>query len=191
MIVDPKTQDNVPQKQESGEAYWRSLEQLADDPEFTKFVENEFPSHAEDLKTGRLDRRRFLQFMGASLALAGLQGCRRPELEVRPYSHMPETVVPGMPTFYATTLPRPGSAFPVLVETHEGRPTKIEGNPLHPTSRGATDAYTQAEILCLYDPDRSKTVRRDGQTSSWDDFDTFASEHFDALRRKEGKGFIS
>ncbi len=183
------TSDRLPQNAEAtGEEYWRSLEQLAEDPEFTKFVEHEFPSHAEDLKTGRLDRRRFIQFMGASLALAGLQGCRRPELEVRPYSHMPEDVVPGMPTFYATTLLRAGSAFPVLVETHEGRPTKIEGNPLHPASRGATDAFTQAEILCLYDPDRSKTVRAEGQTSSWEDFDRFAARHFGELRRNEGEG---
>ena len=94
-----------------------------------------------ELLDGGIDRRRFLQLMAASIGLAGLNGCRRPESHALPYTRPPEDVVPGLPNYYATAMPRPGSASPVLVESHEGRPTKIEGNPAHPDSGGTTDAY--------------------------------------------------
>ncbi|HLW64713.1 MAG TPA: 4Fe-4S dicluster domain-containing protein, partial [Gemmataceae bacterium] len=95
---------------------------------------------------------------------------------------------PGLPTFYATTIPRPGCCFPVIVESHEGRPTKIEGHPTHPYSRGASDIWAQASILDLYDPDRSKTVLRDGKPSSWEEFDDWASKHFAELKKYQGAG---
>ena len=122
-----------------------------------------------ELLSGGIDRRRFLQLMSASLGLAGLAGCRRPEIKALPYSRQPEEIVPGLPDFYATAIPRRGSGFPVLVESHEGRPTKIEGNPRHPDSGGSSDAIAQASVLDLYDPDRSSPVLQKGQPSTWQD----------------------
>ena len=107
-------------------------------------------------------RRSFMKIMGASMALAGvgLSGCRRPREAVLPYARKPEEVVPGVPNFYATAMPAGGYVEPLLVESHEGRPTKVEGNPEHPMSRGASSLYAQASILNLYDPDRSRRIRR-------------------------------
>jgi molybdopterin-containing oxidoreductase family iron-sulfur binding subunit len=173
---------------------WRSLNELADTPEFRTLVEREFPGlenyyESSGEAEGRgFDRRRFLQLMAASLGLLGLTSCRRPQHEILPYNRRPEDVTPGLPTFYATTIPRPGCCFPVIVENHEGRPTKIEGHPTHPYSRGASDIWAQASILDLYDPDRSKTVLKDGKESSWEEFDDWASKHFAELRRKKGEG---
>ena len=144
----------------SGKAYWRSLDQLADTPAFRDWVERRFPESMTELLDGGIDRRRFLQLMAASMGLAGLAGCRRPELKALPYTKPPEEVVPGLPNYYATAMPRRGSALPVLVESHEGRPTKIEGNPRPPDSGGASDALAQASVLDLYDPDRSSPVLR-------------------------------
>ncbi len=170
-----------------GKDYWRSLGELADTPEFRAHVEREFPFLAEDADRG-FDRRRFLQLMAASIGLTGLAGCRRPQMEILPYATKPEEVVPGLPTYYATTIPRPGTALPVLVESHEGRPTKIEGNPQHPASGGATDARGQAAVLDLYDPDRSKRVKKKGEDSDWAAFTQFADAHFAGLRKNKGKG---
>ena len=116
-----------------------------------------------------LSRRRFLKLMGASVALAGASGCTRQPVEtIVPYLRQPEEIVPGKPLYYATALLLGGYARGVLVETHEGRPTKIEGNPQHPASLGASDVFMQAELLALYDPERSQAVVRDGQIITWD-----------------------
>ncbi len=149
---------------------------------------DEFPRSMRELLDGGIDRRRFLQLMAASIGLAGLNGCRRPEIQALPYTKPPEEVVPGLPNYYATAMPRPGSASPVLVESHEGRPTKIEGNPKHPDSAGATDAIAQASVLDLYDPDRFSPVLQGGAVSTWQAYDTFAGDHFAALRRRKGQG---
>src|SRR5205807_2101254 len=117
-------------------------------------------------------RRRFLTLMGASLALAGLNGCSvrpAPSVKFAPYVRAPEEAVPGKPLFFATAMTLGGTAVGLLVESHLGRPTKIEGNPDHPASLGATDLFNQASILTLYDPDRSQTVTYLGQTRTWDD----------------------
>jgi molybdopterin-containing oxidoreductase family iron-sulfur binding subunit len=172
----------------TGKPYWRSLDELADSPAFREWVEQRFPQSMRELLDGGIDRRRFLQLMAASLGMAGLSGCRRPELKAVPYTRPPEGVVPGLPSFYATSMPRAGWNFPILVESHEGRPTKIEGNPKHPDSRGATDAQAQASVLDLYDPDRASGVLRNAQPSSWQDFDGFAVGHFAAYRTRNGKG---
>src|SRR5262245_58081252 len=157
---------------------WRSLDELADTAEFrvlTKASKGEFPGFENVFdKDGAaigapVDRRRFLQLMGASLALmgVGISGCRRPDLKIFPYARSPEDIVPGMPLYYATSIPRPEGCYPVLVESHEGRPTKIEGNPRHPLSQGASDLLAQASVLDLYDPDRMRDVRQGDQPSNW------------------------
>ena len=137
---------------------WRSLDELAQTDAFAEALHREFPSAASEWPN-EWSRRRFLKLMGASLALAGVTGCtRQPSEKIVPYIRQPEELIPGRPLFYATALPLGGYARGVLVETHEGRPTKIEGNPEHPASFGASDAFMQAELLALYDPDRSQAV---------------------------------
>ena len=147
-------------------AYWRSLDELADKPEVRRFVENEFPSRAGEL-IDPLSRRRFMQVMGASLAMAGLTGCddfirvRWPEEPILPFAQRPSGRHPGTPVAYATAMELQGVALGLLVKSVDGRPVKVEGNPAHPDSVGATDAYAQASLLQLYDPDRSRGVYRE------------------------------
>jgi molybdopterin-containing oxidoreductase family iron-sulfur binding subunit len=115
-----------------------------------------------------IDRRDFMRLMGASTALAGAQACTRQPLEhIVPYVRSPEYIIPGKPLFFASAITQQDRAMGILVETHMGRPTKIEGNGLHPASLGSTDALTQAAILDLYDPARSQSTLRRGQTSTW------------------------
>ena len=138
--------------------YWRSVERLLDSPALGAEAHGEFPPGAS-LPPGETSRREILSLMGASFALAGLAGCRRPVEEIVPYVSAPERMVPGVPRLYATSLPLGTGAFGVVVESHEGRPVKIEGNELHPASRGAASVWMQAAILDLYDPDRSRRPR--------------------------------
>ncbi len=154
----------------SGPRYWRSLEELAGTEAFQDYLRGEFPENVE-VWTDPASRRDFLRLMGASLALAGIGGCgAQPPEEIVPYVKQPESVVPGRPRYYATAMTLGGFATGVLVESHEGRPTRIEGNPDHPASLGAADPFTQAEILALYDPDRSRVVLHNGRVSTYDDF---------------------
>src|SRR5262249_17021889 len=141
-------------------------DELADSPAFREALEREFPEGASELDAP--SRRDFLQVMGASIALAGLAGCRRPEEKIMPYAHAPQQVVPRRPGRYAPAFPLLGTAFGLVVESHEGRPTKIEGNPLHPESLGAASAWAQAEILSLYDPDRSDAPSELGVRRTWE-----------------------
>jgi molybdopterin-containing oxidoreductase family iron-sulfur binding subunit len=153
-----------------GPKYWRTLEELADSDEFRRMMRDEFPAQASEWSDA-LSRRQFLTLMSASLALAGLSGCSvrpAPAGKIVPYVRAPEELVPGRPLFYATAMTLGGTGVGLLVESHEGRPTKVEGNPEHPASLGATDHYHQASVLGLYDPDRSKTVTHLGQTRTWD-----------------------
>lgn len=154
-----------------GKKHWRSLEELAESNDFKKLIEQEYPEQAA-LWPNMLSRRKFFTLMGASLALAGISGCSvkpAPSADLVPYVKPPEEALPGRPLFYATTMTFAGTATGLLVESHEGRPTKIEGNPDHPASRGATDIFHQASVLTLYDPDRAKTVTLAGQTRTWGD----------------------
>ena len=153
-----------------GREYWRSLESLSDTPEFKEFLHREFPQNASEW-LDPVGRRGFLKLMGASLALAGVSACtRQPDEAIVPYVRQPEELVPGKPLFYATAMPFAGSGVGLLVESHEGRPTKIEGNPDHPSSLGATDIFAQAAILGLYDPDRSQTLTHLGEIRTFDAF---------------------
>jgi MoCo/4Fe-4S cofactor protein with predicted Tat translocation signal len=177
----------------TGREYWRSLEDLADSPEFLDLLEREFPRQAAAMFEGGatdLDRRGFLRLMGASLALAGLgSACtRQPTEKILPYVKSPEQIVPGEPLFYATAMPLAGTATGLLVESHTGRPTKIEGNPSHPASLGATDAFAQASILTLYDPDRSQVVRRIGEIVPWTQFEQAIATLAETARGNQGAG---
>jgi molybdopterin-containing oxidoreductase family iron-sulfur binding subunit len=153
-----------------GRVFWKSLEELSASPGFKEFLEREFPEQASEWDDPG-GRRDFLRIMGASLALAGLTGCtRQPEETIVPYVRPPEEVIPGRPLFFATAVVDGGYARGVLVESHMGRPTKVEGNPDHPMSLGATDALAQAAILELYDPDRSQTLTYRGEIRPWGSF---------------------
>ena len=150
--------------------FWRTLEEQADDPAFREFLLREFPSRV-DAMIDPVERRTFLRLMGASIALAASSACtRQPPEHIVPYVRQPEDLIPGKPLFYATAMPLGGVATGLVVESHEGRPTKIEGNPLHPGSLGASDAFAQAAVLGLYDPDRSQTVTNLGDIRPWPAF---------------------
>ena len=151
--------------------YWRSLAQIEDHPEFRTSLEREFPEGASELPEG-VTRRDMMMLLGASLSLAGIAGCRRPVEEIVPFVTAPEEIVPGIPRHYATTMPFRRSAYGLVVESHEGRPTKIEGNPSHPSTLGASSSLVQASVLGLYDPDRSQSLTLQGTRKSWSDFVT-------------------
>src|SRR5271157_439874 len=176
------------EKEKTGPEYWRSLEELAGSKEFQEALHREFPKGASEwLET--VSRRGFLKVMGASLGLAGMTGCVRLPLEpIVPYVRQPEEVIPGRPMFYATAMTLGGYASPVLVESHLGRPTKIEGNDLHPASLGGTDIFTQASILGLYDPDRSQSVTSMGDQRSWQSFLTALHGPLSAQKALQGAG---
>ena len=174
--------------------YWRSVGDLLRAPSFLKWAEDEFPQLDEQLNRYQEgdgpSRRKFLQLMGASIALAGfgLTGCRRPEDKIRPYNRKPVDIVIGKAMYYATTFVLAGKAMGVLAETHEGRPTKIEGNPLHPNSGGGTDVFAQASILELYDPDRSRNYVQQGATRTREEFVAFVDALAKQLRDQQGAG---
>src|ERR1041384_6842709 len=187
-----------------GKKYWRSLEELADTPLFREFVAREFPQQAEEWNDP-VERRTFLKLMGASLALAGLSGCVfQPPEKIVPNVKQPEEHVPGKALFFATAAPLFGPATPVIVRSNEGRPTKIEGNPDHPNNRpldfpaedpvrdqrgsSATDIFTQASILGLYDPGRSQTLTYREDIRTWTAFVGEMRSKLDEQRSKQGAG---
>jgi MoCo/4Fe-4S cofactor protein with predicted Tat translocation signal len=161
----------------AGRSYWRSLNQLADTAEFREFVHREFPAHATEMLDGN-SRRTVLKLMAASFGLAGLTACRRPVEHILPNSVGVEAseYAPGEPLFYSTVHSMGGHVTGLLIETHDGRPTKIEGNPDHPHSLGAATAMEQATVLDVYDPDRSQKVLQAGKESKWEDFEAVARQ---------------
>jgi MoCo/4Fe-4S cofactor protein with predicted Tat translocation signal len=171
-----------------GRLYWRSLGELADTPEFREYLHREFPEQASEWNDPK-GRRDFLKLMSASLALAGVGACtKQPAETIVPYVKQPEEMIPGRPLFFASAIPFGGVAQPVLVESHMGRPTKIEGNPEHPASLGATDAITQAAILNLYDPDRAKTLGFRGEVRTWGAFLSAVRTALAAQKARGGAG---
>ena len=149
--------------------YWRALGELDASAAPSPFLEREFPEGASELPEG-VTRRELLMLLGASVSLAGAAACRRPVERIVPYVNAPEEILPGVPRRFATTMPLGRSAYGLVVESHEGRPTKIEGNELHPASAGRSSVGIQASILDLYDPDRSQRVARAGQDATWAGF---------------------
>jgi molybdopterin-containing oxidoreductase family iron-sulfur binding subunit len=161
-----------PRPQGSGPKYWRSLAHLADTPEFRAFLKREFPS-VDAIEMDGNSRRTVLKLMAASFGLAGLTACSRPVEHIFPISKGVEDYIPGHPYFYTTVMSLAGQVAGLLVETHDGRPTKIEGNTDHPFSQGAATALAQAALLNLYDPDRSAKVMQGNSESSWEKFEAF------------------
>jgi MoCo/4Fe-4S cofactor protein with predicted Tat translocation signal len=179
-----------------GPELWRSLDELAGTPEFQELLHREFPRQASEwvepagaAGDDGVSRRAFLQLSTASLALAGLTACTRQPLErIVPYVEQPEQVIPGRPLFFATTLTQGGYGIGVLAESHEGRPTKIEGNTEHPASLGSTDMLTQAAVLDLYDPARSQSVLHDGRAAMASTFLVAVGELLRAQQASGGQG---
>jgi molybdopterin-containing oxidoreductase family iron-sulfur binding subunit len=174
--------------QGGGAGFWRSLDELSAAEGFQDFLQREFPRQAGEWLDDE-GRRNFLKIMGASLALAGLGACtKQPTEYIMPYVEEPEKLVAGKPLFYATAFPVSGIANPVLVETHEFRPTKVEGNPEHPASLGGADVPTQASVLGLYDPDRLQTVNNLGEIRSYTSFLLAFVGILEKQRAKNGAG---
>jgi molybdopterin-containing oxidoreductase family iron-sulfur binding subunit len=154
----------------TGRRFWKNLDELAETPAFHELMAEEFPRQSTEW-VDAVSRRGFLKVMGASLALAGLAGCtKQPDEAIYPYIKQPEDLILGKPMYFATAYPFPTGAVPVLVKSDSFRPIKIEGNPEHPVSKGRSDAFTQATLLDLYDPDRSQHVTYRGQNSTFGDF---------------------
>jgi MoCo/4Fe-4S cofactor protein with predicted Tat translocation signal len=169
-------------------SYWRSLAQIEDRPEYRTALEREFLEEGPSEHSDGMTRRDMMMLLGASMSLAGLAGCRRPVEEIVPYVTAPEEIVPGIPRYYATTMPFRRSAYGLIVESHEGRPTKVEGNPSHPSTLGASSSIVQASVLGLYDPDRSQSVMQQGARKSWADFVTAWGQLSEAHNSDGGAG---
>ena len=176
--------------QATGRRYWRSLDELADTPEFKEWLHREFPQGASELDGH--NRRHFLKIMAASFAFAGVAtlgaGCRRPVEKLEPFGHQPGDYVFGEPEFYATAMPTRTGAIPLVVKSYDGRPIKIEGNAKFPGSNGGTDRYAQASILNLYDPDRARRFTHDGKTVSRDEVLKFLDELSQKFAANQGEG---
>jgi molybdopterin-containing oxidoreductase family iron-sulfur binding subunit len=171
-----------------GPQYWRTLDELAQTPEFEEMLHREFPKHASEW-TDKSSRRDFMKIMGASLALAGLSACTKQPLEpIVPYVKQPSNLLIGKPLFYATAMTLGAYGTGLLVESHEGRPTKIEGNPQHPSSLGGTDVFNQASVLTMYDPDRSQTNTYLGEMRNWPQVLSSLRGPVDAQKASGGAG---
>lgn len=166
--------------------YWRSLKEIADSAEIQRLLDAQ---DGKDVQESRgMPRRNFLSLMGASLALAGLAGCRRPVEKIIPYVVKPEEIIPGKPQFYATSMPLAGEVYHLLAESHEGRPTRVGSNHQAKGGSGTADVWATASILDLYDPDRSQKVRKEGEVSNLQEFLEAWGALYEGLREKDGAG---
>jgi len=174
---------------ENGPRFWRSLEELADSATFAEYLHHEYPRQADALLAAP-DRRQFLRLMAASLALAGVSACSpAPPEKIVPYVMPPENLVPGKPQFFATAMPHAGYGIGLIATSTMGRPTKVDGNPDHPCSLGASDVFAQASVLGLYDPDRSKAVTLDGRVSTFEAFLRASATELERARTNGGAKF--
>lgn len=172
--------------------YWRSVAHKEGDATLSAALDVEFPNGVAPADNG-VSRRDALRLGGAALSLGALAGCdklplRRPVDEILPFVHQPEEVVPGLRMYYATAMQRSEGAVGLIVEANQGRPTKIEGNPKHPSSLGGSDVWAQAEVLKLYDPERARSPMQGGQASTWEKFDAMVKETSARLGAAQGKG---
>ncbi len=175
-------------EQLTGPKYWRSLDELAGTPGFKAQLEREFPEGADTLNG--VDRRHFMKIMAASFALGGVgvAGCRRPEKFILPYGKSVEGIIPGLPSYYATAMPVRKSAIPLLAETHQGRPTKLEGNPTYQPHGGAASLAAQASILDLYDPDRATAHTKGGAVLKREQVDELLAKISQTYAGTQGAG---
>jgi molybdopterin-containing oxidoreductase family iron-sulfur binding subunit len=174
-----------------GKRYWRSVDELADTPEFQAAVEREFPGSAQEW-VDPVSRRGFLKLMGASMALAGLAGCtKQPDEPIYPYVKQPEDLVLGKPNYFATAHPFVTGAVPLLVKSDEFRPIKIDGNPEHAYNLGSSDPFSQGTLLDLYDPDRSQHVTFRGENREWAEFAQALRQEVVASKDGTGIYFLS
>jgi molybdopterin-containing oxidoreductase family iron-sulfur binding subunit len=182
-----------PAESTTGKRYWRSLGQLQDTTEFRSWMEREFPQGASEIQGDDVSRRSFLQLMGASVALAGLSlsACRRPLKNLVPFTKGVEWSVPGKALFFTSAMPSRSGAMPLVVTTFDGRPTKIEGNPMHPVNQGTTDVWAQSSILDLYDPQRSKVFLHGRKESEAAAFDKALGEVLKGLADGAGLAFLT
>jgi molybdopterin-containing oxidoreductase family iron-sulfur binding subunit len=176
----------------TGKKYWRSVGEYSNTPEFREWLEREFPAGASELGENEWSRRDFMKLMGASMALAGLglTSCRRPEMHMVPFTKSAEWTIPGKFLYYATAMPRRTGAIPLIATTVDGRPIKLEGNPLHPASAGGTDVFAQASVLDLYDPTRSRRFANRGKESNRADFDAYIEKLRGQLGAGDGLAFL-
>jgi molybdopterin-containing oxidoreductase family iron-sulfur binding subunit len=176
----------------TGKRYWRSLDELADTPEFKDWLHREFPVGASEMVEDGTSRRNFLKIMSASFAFAGVAtlgaGCRRPEEKLEPFGKQPENYTFGEAQYFATAMPTRTGAIPLVVKSYEGRPVKIEGNALFPGSNGSTDRYAQASILDLYDPDRARHFKHDGKEVSREEALSFLDSLSQKFAANSGEG---
>jgi len=176
----------------NGRRYWRSLDEMADTPEFKDWLHREFPVGASEMVEDGSTRRQFLKLMSASFAFAGVAtlgaGCRRPEEKLVPYGKQPENFTYGEAQYFATAMPTRTGAIPLVVKSYEGRPVKIEGNALFPGANGGTDRYAQASILDLYDVDRARHFKHDGKTVSREEALSFLDELSKKFAANSGEG---
>ena len=183
-----------PESPKTGREYWRSLGELEDTAEFRGWLEREFPQGAAELEADDVSRRNFVKLMGAATGLAGfgLAGCSRPVSHLVPFNDHVEWTIPGKPLYYASAKPRLGGrgCDPLVVTTHEGRPTRVDGNKRHPMVSGGSDSFTQASVLDLYDPDRSRKFLRKGSDASADDFEASFLDDFRKAGSGEGLAFL-
>ena len=153
-VATENTADSAVAVKASGSSYWRSISQYRGEAEFSEYLDREFPVAASEFPEG-VSRRRWMQLMGASLAIAGVAGCRYPKETIEPFVIRPEGRVPGESYQRATSFELAGRVYNLLVSCVDGRPLKVEPNNAHPNAAG-TDAYSQASVLQLYDPDRAR-----------------------------------
>ena len=174
-----------------GKRYWRSVDELANTPEFQAAVEREFPGSPHEWGDD-VSRRGFLKLMGASVALAGLAGCtKQPDEPIYPYVKQPEDLVLGKPNYFATAHPFVTGAVPLLVKSDQYRPIKIDGNPEHPYNQGSSDPFSQGALLDLYDPDRSQHVLYRGENREWAEFAEALREKVVSTKDGTGIYFLS
>ena len=173
-------------KNTKGKRYWRSVDELANTPDFQAAVEREFPAAAQEW-VDPVSRRGFMKLMGASMALAGLAGCaKQPDEPIYPYVKAPEDLILGKPNYFATAFPFATGALPTLVKADSFRPIKVDGNPEHPYNVGSSDVFAQGSLLDLYDPDRSQKVTFDGESRQYTEF-TEKFRHA-VMESKDGTG---
>ncbi|MBB5063573.1 TAT-variant-translocated molybdopterin oxidoreductase [Granulicella mallensis] len=177
----------------TGKRFWKNLDELSDSPQFQELMQEEFPRQAGAGEwVDSVSRRGFLKVMGASFALAGLAGCtKQPDEPIFPYVKQPEDLILGKPMYFATAHPFPTGAVPVLIKSDAFRPIKVEGNPEHPMSKGKSDAYTQATLLDLYDPDRSVQPKFRGEAASWGQFQQDFAKAVAGTKTGQGVYFLS